>query len=104
MSGRAAVRIELEQAERAELETRARRRKSFRADAIRAEIVLLAATGLPNLVIAKLGRKTGLYMIDRKLMKPNIATPLRLAVILIVAQHTSGFQGQRCIEDSRCWT
>ena len=53
MSGRAAVRIELEQAERAELETRARRRKSFRADAMRAEIVLLAATGLPNLVIAK---------------------------------------------------
>src|SRR5947209_20003513 len=53
MSGRAAVRIELEQAERAELETRARRRKSFRADAMRAEIVLLAATGVPNLVIAK---------------------------------------------------
>jgi transposase len=53
MPGRAAVRIELEEAERAELEARARRRKSFRADAMRAEIVLLAATGLPNLVIAK---------------------------------------------------
>jgi hypothetical protein len=43
MPGRAAVRIELEEAERAELEARARRRKGFRADAMRAEIVLLAA-------------------------------------------------------------
>jgi transposase len=53
MRGRAAVRIELAGAERAELEARARRRKSLRADALRAEIVLLAASGMTNLGIAK---------------------------------------------------
>jgi transposase len=53
MPGRAAVCIELEEAERAELQARARRRKSFRADAMRAEIVLLAARGMANLAIAK---------------------------------------------------
>jgi transcriptional regulator with XRE-family HTH domain len=53
MPGRAAVRIELTGAERAELEARARRRKSLRADALRAEIVLLAASGMTNLGIAK---------------------------------------------------
>jgi len=53
MRGRAAIRIELAGAERAELEARARRRKSLRADALRAEIVLLAAGGMTNLGIAK---------------------------------------------------
>src|SRR6185312_6790909 len=38
---------------RAELEARARRRKSLRADALRAEIVLLAASGMTNLGIAQ---------------------------------------------------
>ena len=49
----AAVRIELNDAERSELQTRARRRKIARADAMRAEIVLLAADGLTNLAIAE---------------------------------------------------
>ncbi len=53
MRGRAEVRIELAGAERAEVEARARRRKSLRADALRAEIVLLAASGMTNLGIAK---------------------------------------------------
>src|SRR6185312_17248784 len=53
MPGRGAVRIELAAAERAELEARARRRKSLRADALRAEIVLLAAGGMTNLGIAQ---------------------------------------------------
>ncbi len=48
----AAVRIELYDAERSELETRARRRKTSRADALRAEIVLLAAEGMTNVAIA----------------------------------------------------
>ena len=41
-----AVRIELSEAERVELEARLRRRKVARGDALRAEIVLLAAEGL----------------------------------------------------------
>src|SRR5512144_215730 len=49
----AAVRIELSDAERSELQARARRRKIARADAMRAEIVLLAADGMTNLVIAE---------------------------------------------------
>src|SRR5512144_1372708 len=49
----AAVRIELNDAELSELQTRARRRKIARADAMRAEIVLLAADGLTNLAIAE---------------------------------------------------
>ena len=53
MRGRAAVRIELADAERAELEGLARRRKTARADAMRAEIVLLAAGGLSNVAIAE---------------------------------------------------
>src|SRR5215203_5449672 len=48
----AAVRIVLSDDERGELERRTRRRKIARADAIRAEIVLLAADGLTNLAIA----------------------------------------------------
>ena len=48
----AAVRIELSDAERSELQARARRRKIARADAMRAEIVLLAADGMTNLAIA----------------------------------------------------
>ncbi|MGH7030471.1 MAG: helix-turn-helix domain-containing protein, partial [Stellaceae bacterium] len=43
----------MDDAERAGLEARARRRKSLRADAMRAEIVLLAAAGHTNLAIAK---------------------------------------------------
>ena len=48
----AAVRIELSDAERRDLR-RARRRKIARADAMRAEIVLLAADGMTNLAIAE---------------------------------------------------
>jgi hypothetical protein len=48
MAGPAAVRIVLSELERGELEARARRRKIARADAVRAEIVLLAADGLAN--------------------------------------------------------
>ena len=49
----AAVRIELTDAERSELQARARRRKIARADAMRAEIILLAADGMTNLAIAE---------------------------------------------------
>src|SRR5512134_2102127 len=49
----AAVRIELDDAERSELRARARRRRIARADAMRAEIVLLAADGMTNLAIAE---------------------------------------------------
>ena len=52
MAGRAAVFIELTEAERAELSSRLRRRKVGRGDAVRAEIVLLAADGLSNVAIA----------------------------------------------------
>ncbi|HEU0216858.1 MAG TPA: IS630 family transposase [Stellaceae bacterium] len=48
-----AVRIELTDGERRELETRTRRRKVARGDAMRAEIVLLAADGATNLAIAE---------------------------------------------------
>src|ERR1700730_14348782 len=53
MAWRSAVRIELDEAERCELEARTRRRKISRADAMRAEVVLLAAEGATNLAIAK---------------------------------------------------
>ncbi len=53
MRGRSAVRIELEDAERVELVSRARRRKTARGDAMRAGIVLLAADGMSNLAIAQ---------------------------------------------------
>src|SRR5512144_1862162 len=53
MAWGAAVRIELSDAERSELQARARRRKIARADAMRAEIVLLAADGMTNLVSAE---------------------------------------------------
>src|SRR5512147_1908496 len=49
----AAVRIQLTDAERSELQARARRRKIARADAMRAEIALLAADGMTNLAIAE---------------------------------------------------
>lgn len=52
MTGPAAVKIVLSERERGELETRVRRRKIARADAMRAEIVLLAADGLNNCAIA----------------------------------------------------
>jgi transposase len=52
MRGRAAVAIVLSDAERAELEMRARRRKTARADARRAAIVLLASAGESNTAIA----------------------------------------------------
>lgn len=48
-----AVRIELTDGERRELETRTRRRKVARGDAMRAGIVLLAADGATNLAIAE---------------------------------------------------
>ena len=53
MAWRSAVWIELDKAERCELEARTRRRKISRADAMRAEIVLLAADGATNLAIAE---------------------------------------------------
>ena len=53
MAWRSAVWIELDEAERCELEARTRRRKISRADAMRAEIVLLAADGTTNLAIAE---------------------------------------------------
>jgi transposase len=71
MPGRPAVRIELAEAERAELEARARRRKSFRADAVRAEIVLLAASGMPNLVIAK---RLGITRVTVAMWRQRFAT------------------------------
>ena len=48
-----AVQVDLSEAERAELTSRLRRRKVARADAMRAEIVLLAAEGMSNLAIAE---------------------------------------------------
>src|SRR5205807_5950003 len=53
MAWRSAVGIELDEAERCELEARTRRRKISRADAMRAGIVLLAADGATNLAIAE---------------------------------------------------
>jgi hypothetical protein len=53
MVWRSAVGIELDEAERCKLEARTRRRKISRADAMRAEIVLLAADGRSNLAIAE---------------------------------------------------
>ena len=47
------MRIELNDTERSELQARARRHKIARADAMRAEIVLLAADGMTNLAIAE---------------------------------------------------
>ena len=52
MAGRAAIAIELSETERAELASRLRRRKVGRGDAMRAQIVLLAAEGLSNVAIA----------------------------------------------------
>ena len=52
MTGPAAVKIVLGARERSELEARVRRRTISRADAMRAEIVLLAADGLNNCAIA----------------------------------------------------
>jgi transposase len=52
MTGPAAVKIVLSEKERIELEARVRRRKTARADAVRAEIVLLAADELNNCAIA----------------------------------------------------
>ena len=53
MAAPKAVQIELSEGERAELEARLRRRKITRGDALRAEIVLLAAEGLSNLAITE---------------------------------------------------
>jgi hypothetical protein len=53
MSGPKAVRIEQAADERAELEARARRRKTSRGEAMRAAIVLLSASGMANLTFAK---------------------------------------------------
>jgi hypothetical protein len=47
-----AVRIVLSREERGALEMRVRRRKVARADALRAQIVLLAADGMNNCAIA----------------------------------------------------
>src|SRR5580693_5380271 len=52
MAGGPAVKIILGDSERSELEMRARRRKIARVDAVRAEIVLLAADGMNNCAIA----------------------------------------------------
>ena len=72
MAGPKAVRIELSEGERAQLEARLRRRKVARGDALRAEIVLLAAEGLSNLAITeRLG--------DRAYDGGDLAAPLRRA-------------------------
>src|SRR5262245_64170705 len=52
MARSAAVRIVLSKEERGELEMRERRRKVARADALRAQIVLMAAEGMNNCAIA----------------------------------------------------
>ena len=52
MAGRSAIAIELSETERGELASRLRRRKVGRGDAMRAQIVLLAAEGLSNVAIA----------------------------------------------------
>jgi transposase len=53
MAAPKAVQIELSEDEAAELSSRLRRRKVARADAMRAEIVLMAAQGATNLAIAE---------------------------------------------------
>jgi transposase len=53
MASPKAVQVKLTEAERTELTARLRRRKVSRADAMRAEIVLLAAEGVSNLAIAE---------------------------------------------------
>lgn len=53
MGWSAAVGIALDAAERGELERRARRRKTSRGDALRAEIVLLAADGMTDVAVAE---------------------------------------------------
>ena len=53
MAAPKAVRIELSEMEAAEFACLLRRRKVARADAMRAEIVLLAAQDISNLAIAK---------------------------------------------------
>jgi hypothetical protein len=53
MASPKAVRVELSEDERTELQARLRRRKIARGDALRAEIVLLAADGLSNLAITE---------------------------------------------------
>jgi Homeodomain-like domain len=53
MAWGAAIRIESDDADRSELEARTRRPKIAHVDAMRAEIVLLAATDMSNLGIAK---------------------------------------------------
>ena len=52
MTGPTAVEIVLSERERGELEARVRRRRIAHADAMRAEIILLAADGLNNCAIA----------------------------------------------------
>src|SRR5438128_9451832 len=77
MAWRSAVRIELDEAERCELEARTRRRKISRADAMRAEIVLLAADGATNLAIAEqLGVTRVTVATSRKRSPPNGWTAL----------------------------
>jgi transposase len=71
MAGRAAVRIELSEDERAELSARLRRRKGGRADAMRAEIVLLAADGISNLAIAE---RLGITRVTVALWRKRFAT------------------------------
>ena len=71
MPGRVAVPIELDEAERVELTARSRRRKSLRADAQRAQIVLLAAEGLSNLAIA---RQLGITRVTVALWRQRFAS------------------------------
>lgn len=77
MAWRSAVRIELDEAERCELEARTRRRKISRADAMRAEIVLLAADGTTNLAIAEqLGSPASRWRLGASGSPPNGWTAL----------------------------
>ena len=72
----AAVRIELTDAERSELQARARRRKIARADAMRAEIILLAADGMTNLAIAE---RLGITRVTVAMWRKRFAAKRRTA-------------------------
>ena len=57
-----AIRVELSDSERAELQARLRRLKVARGDALRAEIVMLAAVWLSDLAITELEAAINAYI------------------------------------------
>ena len=106
MAGRAVVSIEMTEAERAALASRLHRRKVARGDAIRAEIVLLAADRVSNMV-PHAGRSSVLARIgiasasafDRSAAEHAPVTHSRLAVrerkVTRQAPHLGGGQQER---------